>query len=143
MKPILSTLFASVLLMSGAHVHAAEYHLGEWLGTWQSGETSGHFNLDLERTSDGKLVGNIDVSTDGGNAHEYAVDLRYVDFDGNRFTAVFLTPGKNAEVVKLAGTLDKAKGSGEWVARRRGATPESASDSTAASGTWVLEKQER
>ena len=55
MKAFLLTLFASVLVMSGVGSRAAEYHLGEWAGTWQSGDTSGHFNLELERAADGML----------------------------------------------------------------------------------------
>ena len=141
MKSFLMTLFASALLMSGSYSHAAEYHLGDWIGTWQSGATSGHFNLALQRTSDGNLVGNIDVSMDDGQSHEYAVDLRYVDFEGDRFTAVFLTPGKFAQVVKLTGTLDKEKGSGAWTARMRAGMPASDADAPA-SGSWMLQKQQ-
>jgi hypothetical protein len=140
MKSFLLTLFASALLMSGAYSRAAEYHMGEWIGTWQSGDNSGHFNLSLGRAADGNLVGNIDVSMDEGQGHEYAVDLRYVDFEGDRFTAVFLTPGKSAQVIKLTGTLDRVKGSGAWTARKRAGMPDAAEDAPA-SGTWMLQKQ--
>jgi hypothetical protein len=143
MKPFLLTLFASVLLMSGARSHDAEYHLGQWIGTWQSGETSGSFDLDLARGSDGALTGNIDVSTNGAKAQEYAVDLRHVSFEGDHFTAVFVTPGKSAQVVKLSGTLSREKGSGEWVAHKLGEAKEPQATATASeSGTWELEKHD-
>jgi hypothetical protein len=143
MRPILLTLFASVLLLSGIPGHAAEYHLGQWIGTWQSGDKSGHFDLDLGRGSDGELVGNIDVSADGGRGQEFAVDLRYVKFEGDRFTAVFITPGRSAAAIKLSGTLSNEKGSGGWVARKRGDAQESEESMSSATGTWQLEKHER
>jgi hypothetical protein len=138
MKPLLLTLCASALLVGGARSHEAEYHVGQWIGTWQDGEASGRFDLDLERASDGQIAGNVDVSMSGGKTREYAVDLRHINFNGDHFTAVFITPGKTAEV-KLSGTLEKEKGSGEWVASKRvDSTASSAIEST--SGTWELQK---
>jgi hypothetical protein len=142
MKAFLLTLCASVLLMSGARSYEADYHLGEWIGTWHSGDTSGHFDLALERAPDGQLIGNIDVATDGGKASEYAVDLRHVAFEGDNFTATFVTPGKSAAVIKLTGSLSKQAGSGEWVAHQR-VESNAEAQVASATGTWELQKYER
>jgi len=137
-RSLLATLCASVfsvLLISGARGFDEDYHMGEWIGTWSSADTSGSFDLDLQRASDGNVAGNVIVATDNQKA-EYDVDLRNISFDGDNFTATFITPGKPQNIIKLTGSLSAQTGSGQWVARKRMQT----STQTPESGTWQLQK---
>jgi len=143
---LIFTLCASILCLSSlpaASSHEKDYHLGEWIGTWHSSDTFGHFDLDLERAPDGKVAGNIVVSTDRDETSAFAVDLRHVSFEGDTFTAVFVTPGGSPEVIKLTGTLSAQSGYGLWFAHQQLAEPETgAAAAEPATGTWQLEKHE-
>jgi hypothetical protein len=143
---ILLTVCASVFSLAftpGAYCQERDHHLGEWSGTWHGTDASGHFDLDLQRESNGDVAGNIVVSTDSGKASEFAVDLRHVSFEGDTFTAVFVTPGKSPEVIKLTGSLSEQTGYGEWIAhKRRGAAGESTEADAETNGTWTLERHD-
>ena len=136
-KTFLSTLFASVLLMSGAHSQGSDI-LGEWNGTWQSGGTSGTFNLNLEQTPAGMLVGYIVISTNGAKEQLYGVDLRDITFDGNLFSAVFPEPGTTSTTVTMSGLLNSGTGHGTWSARNISGA---AGDSVPETGSYDLVKQ--
>lgn len=134
-RAFLLMLCASVL-MQGAYGHERDYHLGDWIGTWKSADTSGHFDLALQRAPGGEVAGNIVVSTDNQESSEYDVDLRNISFDGDHFTAIFVTPGKSPDVIKLTGSLSARTGSGEWVAHKR----LQSNAEVSAYGTWELQK---
>ncbi len=138
MKLFFLTLGASVLLMGGARGTEADYHLGEWIGTWNNGGTSGHFNLALERAPDGTVTGNVDIVADGGKTEsEFAVDLRQITFDGDQMTAVFVTPEKDQKYIKMTGLLQQNVGHGEWVAHT---AIDSGKEMLSGTGTWAVQK---
>ena len=68
-------LLASVylgVLAAPAKAADGDQYLGMWSGTWAGTDgSSGHFQLNLERGSDGKLTGSIAVTQDGGGGSDY------------------------------------------------------------------------
>jgi len=73
-------LIASICLgLAVAPSRAADgdQYLGNWSGTWAgANNSSGRFQLTLERGGDGKLTGSIAVTQDGGGGSDYASKLK-------------------------------------------------------------------
>src|ERR1700683_2935030 len=68
-KPAFWLLLASLWLgaqIAPANAADGDQYLGTWSGTWRGDDSSGHFQLTLERGSEGKGTGSIAVRQDGG-----------------------------------------------------------------------------
>src|SRR5579863_6554647 len=78
-------LLAALWLVAHAPPAAADgdQYLGKWTGTYQGDNTSGHFELILERGSAGLITGTIAVSGDGGGAADYSAKLKSASFSGD------------------------------------------------------------
>jgi hypothetical protein len=132
-------LLASIFL--GASVAPAlaadgDLYLGVWAGTWAGADnSSGHFQLTLERGSDGKLGGSIAVSQDGGGGSDYTAKLKNAAFAGDKFTAAYEPPDGQSEI-SMKGTFGAKGGDGDW-----SLSPKAQPSSPAlASGTWKIAK---
>ena len=133
-------LLASVWL--GAHALPAagadgDQYLGKWSGTYQGENTSGHFELILERGSAGLITGTIAVSGDGGGAADYSTKLKSASFAGDAFTAAYDPPGDDQTQINLKGTFNPKGGDGDWSVNAK-AQPVSP---PVATGTWKITKQ--
>jgi hypothetical protein len=133
-------LLASVWL--GAYALPAagadgDQYLGKWAGTYQGENTSGHFELILERGSAGLITGSIAVSGDGGGAADYSTKLKSASFAGDAFTAAYDPPGDDQTQINLKGTFNPKGGDGDWSvnAKAQPASP------PVATGTWKITKQ--
>ena len=132
-------LLASIFF--GAHIAPAlaadgDQYLGSWSGTWAGADgSSGHFQLNLERGSDGKLTGSIAVSQDGGGGSDYTAKLKNAGFAGDKFTAAYEPPDGQSDI-NMKGTFGAKGGDGEW---SLGAKDQPSSPAVA-SGTWKIAK---
>jgi len=143
MRPQMNT--AVLLLLASmcfaAHVAPAlaadgDQYLGSWSGTWAGADgSSGHFQLNLERGSDGKLTGSIAVSQDGGGGSDYTAKLKNAGFAGDKFTAAYEPPDGQSDI-NMKGTFGAKGGDGEW---SLGAKDQPSSPAVA-SGTWKIAK---
>jgi len=114
-----------------------DQYLGTWSGSWAGADgSSGHFQLSLERGSDGKLTGSIAVSQDGGGGSDYTSKLKNVGFAGDQFTAAYEQPDGQSEI-HMKGTFGSKGGDGDW---SLGAKDQPASSPAVASGTWKIAK---
>lgn len=113
-----------------------DQYLGRWIGTYQGDNTSGHFELILERSSAGLITGSIAVSGDGGGAADYSAKLKSASFAGDSFTAAYDPPGDDQTQINLKGTFSSKGGDGDWSVS---AKAEAASPPVAA-GTWKISK---
>jgi hypothetical protein len=113
----------------------ADPYLGTWSGTWAGADgSSGHFQLNLERGSDGNLAGSIAVSQDGGGS-DYTSKLKNAAFAGDKFTAAYEPPDGQSEI-NMKGTFASKGGEGEW---SLGAKDQPSSPAMA-TGTWKIAK---
>jgi hypothetical protein len=132
-------LLASVCL--GASVAPAlaadgDQYLGTWAGTWAGADnSSGHFQLTLQKGSDGKLTGSIAVSQDGGGGSDYSAPLKNAAFTGDKFTAAYEPPDGQSEI-NMKGTFGAKGGDGDWSlgAKNQPSSP------AVATGTWKISK---
>src|SRR5450631_1915076 len=83
-----------------------DQYLGTWNGTFLGDDTSGHFELTLQRGADGKLTGSIAVRTDGDSNSDYTASLKSASFAGDKFTAVYEPPADGQSVISLTGTFN-------------------------------------
>jgi hypothetical protein len=113
-----------------------DQYLGKWTGTYQGDNTSGHFELILERGSAGLITGTIAVSGDGGGAADYSAKLKSAAFAGDTFTAAYDPPGDDQTQINLKGTFNPKGGDGDWSvsAKAQPASP------PVATGTWKISK---
>lgn len=109
--------------------------LGSWAGTWTGDNSSGHFQLTLERGSDGKLTGSIAVSQDGGGGSDYTAKLKSAAFTGEKFTAAYEPPDGQSEI-SMQGTFGAKGGDGNWSLGAKGQP----SSPAAATGSWKIAK---
>jgi hypothetical protein len=124
------------LLVAPSRAADGDQYLGAWSGTWTGADnSSGHFQLNLERGSDGKLTGSIAVTQDGGGASDYTAKLKKAAFAGDKFTAAYEPPDGQSEI-SMKGTFGSKGGDGEWSlgAKDQPSTP------AVASGTWKIAK---
>jgi hypothetical protein len=132
-------LLASIFLAASAAPALAadgDQYLGVWSGTWAGADgSSGHFQLTLERGSDGKLGGSIAVSQDGGGASDYSAKLKNTALEGGKFTAAYEPPDGQSEI-SMKGSLGAVGGGGDWSLGPK-AQP---SSPAIASGTWKIAK---
>jgi hypothetical protein len=139
LKTAVLLLLASISLgVLGAPARAADgdQYLGAWSGTWAGTDgSSGHFQLNLERGSDGKLTGSIAVSQDGGGGSDYTAKLKNAGFAGDKFKAAYEPPDGQSEI-DMKGTFGSKGGDGEW---SLGAKDQPSSPAVA-SGTWKIAK---
>jgi len=110
-------------------------YLGTWSGSWAGADgSSGHFQLNLARGSDGKLTGSIAVSQDGGGS-DYTSKLKNAGFAGDKFTAAYEPPDGQSEI-HMKGTFGSKGGDGDWSL----GTKDQPSSHAMASGTWKITK---
>jgi hypothetical protein len=132
-------LLTSICL--GAHIGPAQaadgdQYLGTWSGSWAGADnSSGHFQLNLERGGDGKLTGSIAVTQDGGGS-DYTAKLKQAALAGDKFTAAYEPPDGQSEI-NMKGTFGAKGGDGEW---SLGAKDQPSSPAVA-SGTWKITKR--
>src|SRR5277367_5146551 len=69
-----------------------DQYLGTWSGIWSGNDSSGHFQLTLERSPDGRITGSIAVSQDGGGNSDYTAKLKSAAFMGDKFSAAYEPP---------------------------------------------------
>lgn len=132
-------LLAALWLVAQALPAAAadgDQYLGKWTGTYQGDNTSGHFELILERSSAGLITGTIAVSGDGGGAADYSVKLKSASFSGDTFTAAYDSPGDDQTQINMQGKFSPNGGDGDWSVSAK-AQPSSA---PVATGTWKIIK---
>jgi hypothetical protein len=132
-------LLASVylgVLAAPAKAADGDQYLGMWSGTWAGTDgSSGHFQLNLERGSDGKLTGSIAVTQDGGGGSDYTSKLKNAAFAADKFTAAYEPPDGQSQI-NMKGTFGSKGGDGEW---SLGAKDQPSSPAVA-SGTWKISK---
>jgi hypothetical protein len=132
-------LLASIYL--GASVAPAfaadgDQYLGSWSGTWAGADnSSGHFQLTLQKGSDGKLTGSIAVTQDGGGGSDYSAPLKNAAFAGDKFSAAYEPPDGQSEI-NMKGTFGAKGGDGDWSLGAKN----QASSPAVASGTWKISK---
>lgn len=113
-----------------------DQYLGPWSGTWAGADnSSGHFQLNLERGSDGKLGGSIAVIQDGGGGSDYTAKLKSAAFAGDKFTAAYEPPDGQSEI-NMKGAFGSKSGDGEWSLGPK----DKPSSPAVASGTWKIAK---
>jgi hypothetical protein len=140
-KPAFWLLLASLWLGAQiAPVIAADgdQYLGTWSGTWRGDDSSGHFQLTLERGSEGKVTGSIAVSQDGaaGGDSDYTAKLKSAGFVGDKFAATYEPPDGQSEI-SFKGTFSPNGADGNW---SLGAKNQPASPAVTA-GTWKITKK--
>jgi hypothetical protein len=133
---LLATLWLGAHTIPAAAADGDQY-LGKWSGTYQGDNTSGHFELILERGSAGLITGTIAVSGDGGGATDYNAKLKSASFSGDTFTAAYDPPGDDQTQINMKGTFNPKGGDGDWSVSAK-AQP---SSPPVASGTWKIIKQ--
>ncbi len=133
---LLAGFFLAAQAIPAAAADGDQY-LGKWTGTYQGDNTSGHFELTLERGSAGLITGTIAVSADGGGAADYSATLKTVSFAGDTFTAAYDAPGDDQTQINLKGRFNPLGGDGDWSvsAKVEGAGP------PVATGTWKITTQ--
>ena len=132
---LLATLWLGAHTIPAAAADGDQY-LGKWSGTYQGDNTSGHFELILERGSAGLITGTIAVSGDGGGAADYNAKLKSASFSGDTFTAAYDSPGDDQTQINMKGTFNPKGGDGEW-----SVSAKPSSNPPVASGTWKIIKQ--
>lgn len=131
---LLASLFLAAFFGPAAAADGDQY-LGSWAGTWAGNDnSSGRFQLTLERGSDGKLTGSIAVSQDGGGS-DYTAKLKEASFVGNKFTAAYDPPDGQSQI-SMKGTFGAKGGDGDWSLGAK-AQP---SNPAFATGTWKISK---
>ena len=138
-KPAFWLLLASLCLgvqIAPAIAADGDQYLGTWSGTWRGDDSSGHFQLTLERGSEGKVTGSIAVSQDGGGGSDYTAKLKSAGFVGDKFAAAYEPPDGQSEI-NLKGTFSPKGADGDWSlgAKDRPANP------AVATGTWKIAKK--
>jgi hypothetical protein len=132
-------LLASICLglaVAPARAADGDQYLGAWPGTWAGADgSSGHFQLNLERGSDGKLTGSIAVTQDGGGGSDYTSKLKNAAFTGDKFTAAYEPPDGQSEI-NMKGNFGSKGGEGEWSLGAK----DKPSSAAVASGTWKIAK---
>jgi hypothetical protein len=113
-----------------------DQYLGTWSGTWRGDDSSGHFQLTLERGSEGKVTGSIAVSQDGGGGSDYTAKLKSAGFVGDKFAAAYEPPDGQSQV-NLKGTFTPQGADGDWSVGAKD-QPESPA---ATAGTWKITKK--
>jgi hypothetical protein len=132
-------LLASICLglaVAPATAADGDQYLGTWSGNWAGTDgSSGHFQLNIERSGDGKLTGSIAVTQDGGGGSDYNSKLKNAAFAGDKFTAAYEPPDGQSEI-NMKGTFGSKGADGEWslVAKGQPSSP------AVASGTWKIVK---
>jgi hypothetical protein len=139
LNTVLLLLFASIFFggpIAPALAADCDQYLGTWTGTWAGADgSSGHFQLNLERGSDGRLSGSIAVSQDGGGGSDYTAKLKNAAFAGDKFSAAYEPPDGQSEIT-MKGTFGAKGGDGEW---SLGAKDQPSSPAVS-SGTWKIAK---
>ena len=108
-----------------------EQFVGTWTGSWDSGTSSGGFELTLEKGKDGVVGGRVSVTGEP----TYKATFKALSFDGNKMTAKYDFPPDESAEIALAATFEGGKASGTWAAQAKG------SDDALLTGTWTVTKQ--
>jgi hypothetical protein len=113
-----------------------DQYLGTWAGTWTGGDASGHFELTLARSAEGKVTGSIAVSQDGGANSDYTAKLKSAEFMGESFSAAYEPPDGQSQI-NLKGSFTVRGADGDWSlgAKDRPEGP------PMAAGTWKITKK--
>jgi hypothetical protein len=139
MKPAFWIMLASLwlgALAAPAFAADGDQYLGAWTGTWAGESAAGHFQLNLERGSDGKVTGSISVSQDDGGSSDYTAKLKSADFSGDKFTAAYEPPDGQSQI-NLKGTFTPQGANGDWSLGAK----DQPSSPAAAAGTWKITKK--
>ena len=107
-----------------------EGRLGTWAGTWDGAGTGG-FELVLERSAEGVIVGRVAVTGEPA----YKANFRTLTLEGNTIRASYDFPPDEAAEVVLAGSFESASAAGSWTLR------EKASGNAVISGGWTVTKK--
>jgi hypothetical protein len=108
-----------------------EQFVGTWTGSWDSGTSTGGFELTLEKGKDGAVGGRVSVTGEP----TYKAVFKALSFDGNKMTAKYDFPPDESVEVALAGTFEGGKASGTWAVIAKG------TDAAPLTGTWTVTKQ--
>jgi hypothetical protein len=138
--PLAGVLLALIWLSAQQSPAAAadgDPYLGKWTGTFLGESTAGHFELDLQRGSEGAVTGTITVSTDGDSNSDYTAKLKSASFTGNKFSAVYEPPGDGQTEINLKGIFNPKGADGDWSVNPK-AQPTAV---PVATGTWKIIKQ--
>jgi hypothetical protein len=127
---LLGTLTSPVLAADG------DQYLGAWTGTWAGDSAAGHFQLNLERGTDGKVTGSIAVSQDDGGSSDYTAKLKSAEFSANKFTAAYEPPDGQSQI-NLKGMFTPQGANGDWSLGAK----DQPSGPVAAAGTWKITKK--
>jgi hypothetical protein len=131
-------LLASIctgLAVAPARAADGDKYLGTWSGTWAGADGSlGHFQLNLERGSDGKVTGSVAVTQDS-NGSNYTSKLKNAAFAGDQFTAAYEPPSGQSEI-SIKGKFALKGADGEWSVRPK----DKPSGAPVAAGTWKVAK---
>jgi hypothetical protein len=138
-----TTVFSLLLAIFFIAAHPApavaadgDRYLGTWIGTWAGGDASGHFELTLGRSAEGKVTGSIAVSQDGGANSDYTAKLKSAEFTGDKFSAAYEPPDGQSQI-NLKGSFTARAADGDW---SLGAKDQPTSPPMAA-GTWKITKE--
>lgn len=108
-----------------------EQFVGTWTGSWDSGTSSGGFELTLEKGKDGVVGGRVSVTGEP----TYKATFKALSFDGNKMTAKYDFPPDESAEIALAATFEGDKATGTWAAQAKG------TDDPLLTGTWTVTKQ--
>lgn len=108
-----------------------EQFVGTWTGSWDSGTSSGGFELTLEKGKDGIVGGRVSVTGEP----TYKAIFKALSFDGDKMTAKYDFPPDESAEIALAATFEGNKATGTWAAQAKG------TDNPLLTGTWTVTKQ--
>lgn len=108
---------------------AADQFLGTWTGTWD-GAGSGGFELTLEKSTDGPVIGKLSVTGEP----TYKTTIKTLSFAGGKMTAVYDFPPDERAEVSLDASFDGNAATGTWLLREKGA-------GELARGTWAVTRK--
>lgn len=108
-----------------------EQYVGIWPGTWD-GAGTGDFELTLEKSKDGAVIGRVAVTTDGGN---YKAKLKSLSFEDKTLNAMYDFPLDASAEVALAAVIEGGIAKGTWSLRPKGQHTE------IAAGTWTVTRK--
>ena len=135
-------IFVSALVVVTAAVCAAaqsapdaksngEQYVGTWSGRWESSESSGGFELTIEKGQGNALAARVSVTGEP----TYQATLKKLSFDGSKMTGAYdFTPNDQAEVI-LSAAFEGNTAKGTWSLRAK------TDGSEVAAGTWSVARK--
>lgn len=108
-----------------------EEFVGVWSGSWEGSGSSGGFEVTLEKSKDGPVIGRVSVTGEP----TYKADFKALSFDGKKMTAKYDFPPSELAEVALTATFDGNTAKGTWSLRAK------ADGTEAVAGTWTVSKK--